>query len=80
MMLVVDVEERKLMWPCNPWPTHPRLRHPGLYQQTSICEGNLLTTWKLLRAASLSPIAAQTLIDAAKAEVLDQRNHIYNTA
>ncbi|KAK7918404.1 hypothetical protein PG985_010278 [Apiospora marii] len=76
----VDVEERKLMWPCNPWPPHPRLRRAGLWQQTSICEGTLLSPWKLLRAAGLSPVEAQTLIDEAKAEVLDQNNHIYHTA
>ncbi|KAK7960760.1 hypothetical protein PG988_011974 [Apiospora saccharicola] len=76
----VDVEERKLMWPCNPWPSHPRLRRAGLYQQNSICEGSLLSAWKMLRAAGLSPVEAQTLIDEAKAEVLDQNNHIYHTA
>ncbi|ORY67184.1 S-adenosyl-L-methionine-dependent methyltransferase [Pseudomassariella vexata] len=69
----VDVEEKKLMWPLNPWPRGRNLNMVGRYQQINFSEAVRPVGWKLLRGAGLSPEEVEKLTSEAKREIPDQR-------
>lgn len=74
----VNVREERIIWPAGPWSEgDERLQLAGAYLQRNFLDGAFLTTWKLLTAAGLSDIEAQSLIDDAKNEILDDGNRFY---
>lgn len=77
---VVDVEQRRALVPCSPWPKDQRLKHVGLYQLENILDGIRGVCFKMVRLAGHTVEETESMIEDAKKFVADCRNHPYSWA
>ncbi|KAH6655834.1 S-adenosyl-L-methionine-dependent methyltransferase [Truncatella angustata] len=71
----VDVRERKIITPCNPWPKDKKWKEIGAFQLLNLFEGMRPIAWKMLRLAGWEPEAIDALITEAKEYLRNIKNH-----
>jgi hypothetical protein len=53
-VLVVDVAEIRIMFPCNPWPRDPKFKLAGKYMQRNVSDHLEGLSWKMLTGLGMS--------------------------
>ncbi|ORY60736.1 S-adenosyl-L-methionine-dependent methyltransferase [Pseudomassariella vexata] len=72
----VDVVERLVPMPINPWPPDPGFKQMGRFGEQNMLKV-IDSLRKLTGLAGLTPEATEELIAQAKREIGDRRNHTY---
>ncbi|ORY63892.1 S-adenosyl-L-methionine-dependent methyltransferase [Pseudomassariella vexata] len=73
----VDVIEKRLPVPVNPWPRDARLKNLGRYNHAQLYEGMKSGAVKTLPAAGLSPQLAEELLNRALKDLSNTSIHGY---
>lgn len=66
------------MMPTNPWPDHPQLRLVGSYWLRNMTDGIRGVGYKMFRAAGLSEVDIENLVQETQRELPHPNNHSYN--
>ncbi|KAH8651350.1 S-adenosyl-L-methionine-dependent methyltransferase [Xylariales sp. PMI_506] len=73
----VDVTERHLMLPYNPWPEDEKLKQVGHYNLRNMLDGLRGICWKMLSFAGLGPEEIEKMTSEAEEYIKDTRHHTY---
>ncbi|KAI0121289.1 S-adenosyl-L-methionine-dependent methyltransferase [Xylariales sp. AK1849] len=74
---LIGVKEKRLPWPCSPWPQNPLLKQVGKWQLKNIVGGVRGIGWKMLRASGMPPAEIEQLTNDIKAEIQDPVNRFF---
>ncbi|KAH8651246.1 S-adenosyl-L-methionine-dependent methyltransferase [Xylariales sp. PMI_506] len=75
----VDVTERQLIVPYNPWPQDPKLKEVGYYMLMNMLEGMRGISWKMLSAAGLAPDEIEKMVVDTEEYIKDCGHRPYLT-
>ncbi|KAH8650187.1 S-adenosyl-L-methionine-dependent methyltransferase [Xylariales sp. PMI_506] len=75
----VDVVEKKVLAPNNPWPTDPRQRRIGQYMQANTLELLGAVSIKMLQGDGMTMEQIEEYIPRVRESVLDPSLHLYST-
>lgn len=70
----MDVVERRLIVPGNPWPSHERMKKVGYYMLENVCDGFRGMGWKMLKHLGLSVDEIEQLVLDAKSDATNPNN------
>ncbi|KAH8653841.1 S-adenosyl-L-methionine-dependent methyltransferase [Xylariales sp. PMI_506] len=73
----VDIQEKVIKWPANPFSQDPWLHEVGLFQMINFCDGARGIGWKLLEMAGLSAAEIDELTNDAKTTIKNTRYRCY---